>query len=113
VDKETHAKVAEEIENGNNSPFGSQNKQENGKGIEINASQTHIETPPPHPEVSQASQVSLDSDLPTDSCEKRVASDTKPGEPILPSYVHRIHPQSDMFRCGHCNYRDDKWGMGE
>ncbi len=91
VDKQTHAKVAEEIENGNNSPSGFENKQENGKDIEINASQTHIETPPRCPEVSQASQASLDSNL--------------------PSYVHRIHPRSDLFGCEHCKRRDDKCGM--
>jgi hypothetical protein len=70
----------------------------------------HIETPPPHPEVSQASQASLDSNFGTDPCEGKIASDTTPGEPILPSYVHRIHPQSDLFRCEYCNYRDDRWG---
>jgi hypothetical protein len=38
MDNETHANVAEEIENKNNSPYGPENKQENDKGIEINAS---------------------------------------------------------------------------
>jgi hypothetical protein len=85
--------------------------QESDGDIENITSQTLTKESEHSPEVSQASQVSLDSDLPTDSCEKRVASDTEPGERILPSYVHRIHPQSDMFRCEHCNYRDDKWGM--
>jgi len=56
VDNETHAKVAEEIKNANNSPYGPENKQEDHKDIEINESQPQIETPPFHPEMSQASQ---------------------------------------------------------
>jgi hypothetical protein len=29
----------------------------------------------------------------------------------LPESIHRIHPNSDIWKCDNCTLRDDKWGM--
>jgi hypothetical protein len=32
-------------------------------------------------------------------------------ELVLPSYVFRLNPHSDLFGCKHCKIKQDRWGM--
>jgi hypothetical protein len=99
-----------EIENANNCRSGFQNMQEKVENIEIFASQTSTETSVSSLNVSQASQVSPDSNLGAGPCEKGIASDIMRSKPILPSYVYRLGRHSDLFGCKHCKVTGDKWG---
>ena len=110
TEKKTISEASRDIENRENYKVRQEYARETAENIENIARQTPTKESVSSPNVSEVSQASLDSkDFGTDPFEGRIASDIMPDEPILPAYVYRLAPHSDLFGCKYCKVKGDKW----